>query len=180
MNNPTPNYSRRKILKMGVLTATAAYAYSVSGISLMGKSWALSVTSLNEATANSLLQISRSIYPHPQLEDLFYAASVESIDASVASNPELRKALEDGIATLIKAAGGDWTSLNAAKQTELLQHVASEPFFQAIRSNMVVSLYDNPKIWPKFGYEGPSFSKGGYINRGFDDIDWLPQPNKES
>jgi len=24
------------------------------------------------------------------------------------------------------------------------------------------------------GYEGPSFDKGGYINRGFDDLDWLP------
>ncbi len=180
MNKLTPNYSRRKILKMGVLTATAAYAYSVSGISLMGKSWALTVTSLSQATATSLLQVCRSIYPHPQLEDLFYAASVESIDSSIANNPEMRKALEDGISALIKAAGGDWTSINAAKQTELLQHVASEPFFQAIRGNMVVSFYDNPNIWPKFGYEGPSFSKGGYLHRGFDDIDWLPEANKES
>ncbi len=35
MNNPT--YTRRTILKMGVITATAAYAYVAAGISLSGK-----------------------------------------------------------------------------------------------------------------------------------------------
>jgi hypothetical protein len=24
-----------------------------------------------------------------------------------------------------------------------------------------------------FGYEGESYTKGGYINRGFDDITWI-------
>jgi len=28
-------------------------------------------------------------------------------------------------------------------------------------------------VWPKFGYEGSSSERGGYINRGFDDINWL-------
>ena len=38
---------------------------------------------------------------------------------------------------------------------------------------MVVSLYNQPEVWEKFGYEGESASKGGYIKRGFDDIQWL-------
>jgi hypothetical protein len=25
------------------------------------------------------------------------------------------------------------------------------------------------------GYEGPSFARGGYINRGAGEIDWLPE-----
>ena len=29
------------------------------------------------------------------------------------------------------------------------------------------------------GYEGASFDKGGYINRGFNDLDWLPEPRIE-
>jgi hypothetical protein len=39
----------------------------------------------------------------------------------------------------------------------------------------VVGLYSQPDIWPYFGYEGPSNDKGGYVNRGFDDIDWLDE-----
>ena len=34
-------------------------------------------------------------------------------------------------------------------------------------------LYDNKTLFPLFGYEGSSWEKGGYVNRGFDDIDWL-------
>ena len=29
------------------------------------------------------------------------------------------------------------------------------------------------------GYEGTSFDKGGYVNRGFNDLDWLPEPRIE-
>jgi hypothetical protein len=28
-------------------------------------------------------------------------------------------------------------------------------------------------VWKVLGYEGPSAELGGYINRGFSDIDWL-------
>jgi hypothetical protein len=38
-----------------------------------------------------------------------------------------------------------------------------------------VSLYNQKEVWPKFGYEGSSAEHGGYIKRGFADIDWLPK-----
>ena len=47
------------------------------------------------------------------------------------------------------------------------------PFFQKIRGGMVTGLYNQKEVWPLFGYEGESYSKGGYIDRGFDDISWL-------
>lgn len=176
MNNPT--YTRRTTLKMGAITATAAYAYVAAGISLSGKTWAMTVNTLDDNTANALLQISRSVYPHPMLDDLFYARCVESIDAKAGQDPALKAAITEGVATLTQQAGGDWASAPAEKQAALLQAVATEPFFQAVRGDMVVSLYDNPGLWPQFGYEGPSFPKGGYINRGFNDIDWLPETGK--
>ena len=40
-------------------------------------------------------------------------------------------------------------------------------------AGLVTDLYNQKEIWPIFGYEGESFSQGGYIYRGFDDIDWL-------
>ena len=39
----------------------------------------------------------------------------------------------------------------------------------------IVSLYNQKEVWPRFGYEGSSAEHGGYINRGFADIDWLPK-----
>ena len=42
-----------------------------------------------------------------------------------------------------------------------------------------MTLYSDPEVWELLGYEGPSFDKGGYIDRGFDDLDWLPDPRIE-
>ena len=55
----------------------------------------------------------------------------------------------------------------------LLKAIEEGPFFQKVRSNLVVGLYNQKDLWPIFGYEGASADKGGYIERGFDDIAWL-------
>ena len=55
----------------------------------------------------------------------------------------------------------------------ILEAIQDSDFFQAVRGGMITGIYNNPEVWPIFGFEGESFSKGGYINRGFDDIDWL-------
>jgi hypothetical protein len=38
----------------------------------------------------------------------------------------------------------------------------------------MAGLYGNPRVAAFFGWEGSSVEHGGYINRGFDDIGWLP------
>ena len=45
-----------------------------------------------------------------------------------------------------------------------------------VRGVAVVSLYNDPETWALLGYEGSSYEHGGYIDRGFDDLDWLPNP----
>jgi len=46
-------------------------------------------------------------------------------------------------------------------------------FSQKVRSTLVTGIYNNRDVWLELGYEGPSAEKGGYITRGFDDINWL-------
>ena len=55
-----------------------------------------------------------------------------------------------------------------------LKAVESGPFFQSVRIKTLLVLYDNPIAWAHFGYQGESFSKGGYLLRGFNDLKWLP------
>ncbi len=35
-------------------------------------------------------------------------------------------------------------------------------------------------MWKVFGYEGEAFSQGGYLHRGFNDLNWLPEPPEEA
>jgi hypothetical protein len=39
----------------------------------------------------------------------------------------------------------------------------------------VVSLYNQPAVWAKLGYQGASAQYGGYINRGFADQTWMDE-----
>ena len=62
-----------------------------------------------------------------------------------------------------------------ADRVVLLQGIEQTDFFKKMRGDLVVSLYNQKELWPKFGYEGSSAEHGGYIKRGFADIDWLPK-----
>ena len=88
--------------------------------------------------------------------------------------------INDGLARLDQEANDRHKVPYAQVQWEadrvaLLQRIEQTAFFQKIRGDLVVSLYNQKELWPKFGYEGSSAEHGGYIKRGFADIDWLPK-----
>ena len=61
----------------------------------------------------------------------------------------------------------------------LLRRVEDLEFFGFIRRTTVLNLYGDPDVLKALGYEGESFSQGGYLHRGFDDLDWLPKARIE-
>ncbi len=65
--------------------------------------------------------------------------------------------------------GADWER----DRVVILRSMEDSPFFQTVRGGLVTGLYNQKAVWPLFGYEGESYSKGGYIDRGFDDINWI-------
>ena len=162
------------------LTGSAATAVVISSGALIcaREAWGLDVKALKPETARTLIQIARDIYPHDRLADKFYAVAVKSYDERSSKDPGMLAQFEGGVAALdaeAKSAYGvayvdvGWE----AERTALLRQIQDGGFFQGIRSNLVVSLYNQKEVWPLFGYEGESASKGGYVNRGFNDIQWL-------
>ena len=86
--------------------------------------------------------------------------------------------IESGIAALNAAAQGKGHASYLAigwerDRVDILRGMEDSSFFQTIRGGLVTGLYNQKAVWPLFGYEGESFSTGGYIDRGFDDIQWL-------
>jgi len=117
--------------------------------------------------------MARDIYPHDHVADEFYAAAVKGYDTS-----DSAKMIEDGIAALDAAARGagfasyldtGWER----DRVDILRGMENSAFFQTIRGGLVTGLYNQKAVWPLFGYEGESYSHGGYIERGFDDINWI-------
>src|SRR6266851_608223 len=113
------------------------------------------------------LAMARQLFPHDKLGDEFYWVVVESIDRDMAGSPELAARLRDGLAQLNKAAGGDFTAVTAEVQLEAMKKLEGAPFFSDMLNKTQFYFYNNKAVWSKFGYEGSSWEKGGYINRGF-------------
>ena len=146
--------------------------------SVTGRAWAQMPKATKPETFASLVQISRDCYPHDQVADKYYAAAVQILDDAARAAPAELTLLEDGMAWLNRAAVEMHRLpyvkvLREADRAALLKAVEPTPFFQKVRSNLIVGLYNQKELWPIFGYEGASFDKGGYLERGFSDIDWL-------
>jgi hypothetical protein len=121
----------------------------------------------------TLVQMARDIYPHDRIQDQFYVVAVKGYDTA-----EQAPMVEAGVAALDAVARGKgFDSYLAAgwedDRVEMLKAMEESDFFQAIRGGLVTGLYNQKEVWPLFGYEGESYSQGGYIDRGFNDIDWL-------
>jgi hypothetical protein len=48
------------------------------------------------------------------------------------------------------------------------------------RFAVLAGLYSDLSVTSRFGYQGPSLAEGGYIDRGFDALPWLPSPGPEA
>jgi hypothetical protein len=160
------------------LATTAAIAISGSALIHSREAWGLEVKNLQPETMRTLVKMARDIYPHDRLEDRFYALAVKPFDEKSGTDPVTKSMLEDGCGSLDTLArsqyGVGYVEVGWEKQrADLLAALSEGPFFQTVRSALVVSLYNQKEIWPLFGYEGESASKGGYINRGFNDLAWL-------
>ena len=128
---------------------------------------------LGRELVKQLVAIYRIMFPHNGVPDGFYEHVVQKFDDKAAQNQDLPRLLSEGIEALNGQIGSAWISLSEEARLEALKQTEQTPFFQTLRSDFVLYFYSNPAIWPLFGYEGPSNDKGGYLHRGFNDIDWI-------
>lgn len=166
--------TRRQLLSQSV-TFGASFAVGAGFVAgqATAQNWALEVKHLAPETFATLVQMARDIYPHDQIPDENYVLAVKGYDTAEAA-PDI----EAGIAALNSAANGlgyaSYVDIGWERdRADLLRSMEASGFFQQIRGGLVTGLYNQKAVWPIFGYEGESYSEGGYIDRGFDDINWL-------
>ena len=171
-SKPTGGVSRRSFVTSAALIVTAtAVIHPV-------EAWGLEAKGLPPAALQTLIQASRDIYPHDRLADRFYALAVKDFDVKAVADPKVKALFEEGVAKLDAAAraahGVPYVQVGLEEErVALLKRIETTPFFKSLRSGLVTGLYNQKEIWPLFGYEGSSADKGGYIERGFNDLTWL-------
>lgn len=168
-----PRGLTRRQLLAGARAAGATFVIGSGFLAAKDAAWATELTALKPETFATLVQMARDIYPHDHVGDQYYVVAVKGYDTA-----ESAPGIEEGIAALDAAARGKGHASYLATgwerdRVDILRSMESSAFFQRIRGGLVTGLYNQKDVWPLFGYEGESFTKGGYIARGFDDINWL-------
>jgi hypothetical protein len=171
--------NRRQFLHTSGLVVAGAALASGGGMLLPRPStaWAAPLATLDEHTAKTLLKMSRHLYPSQSIDDNDYAKTIEGFDAKAKTDRAFAKMLQDGVASLDRAAQGKWLDTGDEVSLKTLKGMEDTAFFQTVRGALIGAdgPYNLPDVWKKLGYQGSSWQFGGYLSRGFGDIAWLPK-----
>ncbi len=122
----------------------------------------------------TLEQLAFRLFPHDGLPDAPYEEIATALINRASTDTTLAKVLKVGVAELDAGSPTPWLRRGEAQQLAGIKRLADSGFFRLMRSTTIEHLYRNREVWQLVGYEGSSVEYGGYIDRGFDDIDWLP------
>jgi hypothetical protein len=169
--------NRRRFLETsGQAAAGAAIAASAGGAVAITPQHVLAATRIiSTSHAATLLAMARHLFPHDELGDQYYAAAVALLDGEAAADADLAAQLVAGVARLDGAMGVPFISLSRGNQLKVIESLEGTPFFATVRAATLGALYTNDVVMRQFGFEGSSVEHGGYIDRGFDDLGWLPE-----
>ena len=160
--------TRREFIQLAVSLALA---------SLGGRTGARGSTNMdhNEVLPDVVYQL----FPHSGLSKDVYEQVTEQLGVRIEQSGELTAMLDEALETLAENTGRKWPELADGEQTAWLVTIQHTAFFQFVRNETLNGIYRHPLTWELLGFEGSSLEFGGYINRGFNDIDWLPDQSND-
>ena len=130
-------------------------------------------TNTNIEERKMLSEMLRVLYPHQSFGTEIYQKAADAVIAASEASPAQKLTLQSGVKEL-EIAGFD--KMDPKSATNYLKSIEGNAFFAAVTGPGLVALYSDHDVWKILGYEGASHHLGGYVNRGFDDLDWLPEP----
>jgi len=175
VSDPQPTLNRLELLRGAALLVGTIAAGSVLAELAPTRVWALELSHLSTQQGATIIAFGKVLYPHKKLDTAVYALLAKDLDAK-AADPAVAAQLTQGTAALDTAAGGNFAAASDETKLRAVKSLEGTPFFATVRGTCITSLYDNQMAFAHFGYPGPSWEKGGYLRRGFDDLSWLPNP----
>ncbi len=128
------------------------------------------VTLIGGSDLDILASVAYDLFPFTALAPELY---IKSATALLALNDP---AVADGLAQLRAASGNTaWMDVPESQRIAVLISLESSPFFTVARATTIAVLFRDKAVFDLVGYGGSAIEQGGYINRGFDQITWLPE-----
>lgn len=168
--------TRRLFLKVSGRSLTGVFLGSMLVPRLLRAGNTQSV--LNEHEIQTLALLIHDLFPHKDRSDMLYVKAALKLSEQLVEASKEQKLVHEGLNHLDELTGKEyWRDVSGVRRIAILRQIESSPFFGFLRNNAAQIVYRNPDIWNFIGYGGSSIEHGGYLNWGFNDIDWLPKLN---
>ncbi|MCS0504210.1 hypothetical protein [Ancylobacter mangrovi] len=141
-----------------------------------GADWVKALALFDPHVAETLVAVARTLYPHEGLPERVYRRTVFHFDAMAAKAPGAAQTFAEFVDLVDGALPMPFLELTESYRLQVLKGIEATTAFQLVQRSTVRFLYDDLEVWQAFGYEGASVHLGGYVKRGFNDLDWLPDP----
>ncbi len=123
-----------------------------------------------ESNLQLLAGVAYDLFPFDDLDPMLYVTIAQRV--LDLDNPAVTEAL-----VMLQENNGStpWLEADETQRIELLSMLEQGAFFSTMRATAIEVLFRNPEVFELLGYGGSAIEQGGYINRGFADITWLPE-----
>jgi hypothetical protein len=138
-----------------------------------GPDWLASLQNINATEAEILCAVVKTLCPHDAIAEICYRRVVYHLD-HLAQTAEATAILRGFYALLDQTLALPFHQLAESYRVQALKKIEASPEFFFVQRMSIRYFYDNVEVWEAFGYEGASVHLGGYLKRGFNDLDWLP------
>lgn len=163
--------TRRGVVRSIALAATIPF--------VCGPAIGATAVAVDRRTASTAALL-RVAFPHARLKPDFYRGVAATYLKEIAAKPAAIAEHDRGLALLDGNHMAAFADLPPVIQKGLVEKIDQEPFYKAMLWRGAELVYRDHEVWKMVGYQGSSLEYGGYINRGFDDIDWLPKAGGRS
>ncbi len=165
--------NRRRFLGITITLPLFLSAFCASASLRPAQASTSGVPALTDHQLAMLERISYLLFPFPQLGMGSYQRVVAGMQQAIGKQADQFSLVTEGIAMLDSTAAQAWLDLPQSEQMALLKQMENSAFFQWALPATRSRLFQDPQVWALIGYEGSSLEKGGYLQRGLNDIDWL-------
>jgi hypothetical protein len=164
------NLMTRRQTLAAIAQIAAASSLAACGMGSDDEPMSAVVSAPTSTDLEILASVAYDLFPHQSLSPELYIKVANSIlalnDPVVDEGLNQLRGVADGIA---------WLEVADSNRIEILATIEGSDFFSLMRANTIAVLYSEPAFFELVGYGGSAVELGGYINRGFDDISWLPE-----
>lgn len=160
--------TRRQTLKL-IAQIAAGLSLTACGVDSNDEASLASESAQGNTDVEILASIAYELFPFQALSPVLYVNVAERVLGL--GDPIVTEGLE-----VIRSIAGEqsWLSLQDEQRVEILSSIDESRFFTLMRATSIAVLYQDQETLDLVGYGGSAIEKGGYLNRGFNDITWLP------